>query len=693
MLYTVHTRIHTTPKTEEKQHHKKKATSVNKKRDDYSSMHSLRRIGGLATVTERKHRFSNSTSALRFLVAFEKKKKKKKQSSDSYVAMASSSSSRKERDVDQLNMFRNYELRTIAKPKTVTRLPTVLVLGHLGSGKTTLLKHVLTQTQNDLKVVVAVNDYASVNVDAELVKRTMSDGSGGREEVMELTNGCVCCSLNEQFEKDVSNLLRRDQVEAAEYLFVETSGIVNPTDLVMSLDKAFGKFARIRLDCVCCVVDAEVAEKGGPEYEREAWFAQIRASDAVFLNKVDLLDGDERRVDLATKNVREAFGKTSTNGEDTSDDIPVKIIPIERGKINIESVIDARYDIFEPEGKQGTDLSSARKRLVVNDYGESLSALGKLRVNTTEKKLSFNNSSSSGPLQLGRHSRTFKTSYAASGSEDTKDAIDFETLEMIDFVDFQRWIRKANVARAKGMVRFASVSGLWDVSVSGRGRVEVTPVSGVEAKFALPGSRLVVIGNQLNVKDELSAMRALVQDSETVSSEKKRRRREKVQSIIDVMKSDDRFEIDDGENDPLVEVMKEEGIVQFRLVGARNNGWTVETLERTHGVDLNALNTSFAQKYNAMTASEFQNFSSSPAEEKWQPKLLLASANESEARQTHFRQPMVTIKANVLSGGDEADDEGENNFESSFMWWSVRNVATVVLQRYFQHIPKCSCGF
>lgn len=658
-------------------------------------MHGLRRSGGLASVTgtERSHRFSNSTSRSALgLVAFEKKKKKTK--SYSYVAMASSSS--RKRDVDQLNMFRNYELRTIAKPKTMARLPTVLVLGHLGSGKTTLLKYVLTQTQNDLKVVVAVNDYASVNVDAELVKRTMSDGSGGREEVMELTNGCVCCSLNEQFEKDVSNLLRRDQVEAAEYLFVETSGIVNPTDLVMSLDKAFGKFARIRLDCVCCVVDAEVAEKGGPEYEREAWFAQIRASDAVFLNKVDLLDGDERRVDLATKNVREAFGKTSANGDDTSDDNAVKIVPIERGKINIESVIDARYDIFEPEGKQGTDLSSARKRLMVNDYGESLSALGKLRVNTTEKKLSFggmnNNSSTSGPLQLGRHSRTFKTSYAGSGSEDTKDAIDFETLEMIDFVEFQRWIRKANVARAKGMVRFASISGLWDVSVSGRGRVEVTPVSGVEAKFALPGSRLVVIGNQLNVEDELSAMRALVQDSEAVSSEKKRRRREKVQSIIEVMKSDDRFEIDDGENDPLVEVMKEEGIVQFRLVGARNNGWTVETLERTHGVDLNALNTSFAQKYNAMTASEFQNFSSSPAEEKWQPKLLLASANESEARQTHFRQPMVTIKANVLSGDDE-DDEGENNFESSFMWWSVRNVATVVLQRYFQHIPKCSCGF
>jgi hypothetical protein len=93
-----------------------------------------------------------------------------------------------------------------------------------------------------------------------------------------------------------------------------------------------------------------------------------------------------------------------------------------------------------------------------------------------------------------------------------------------------------------------------------------------------------------------------------------------------------------------------------------------------------------------MTASEFQNFTSSSEDKKWEPKLLLAGANESEARQTHFRQPMVTIKVRVLNDdGDEDDDE--NHFESSFLWWSVRNVATVILQRYFQHIPKCSCGF
>ena len=596
---------------------------------------------------------------------------------------------------NQLNMFRNYELRTIAAPKTVARLPTVLVLGHLGSGKTTVLKHVLTQTQNDLKVVVAVNDYAAVNVDAEIVKRTLREE--GKEEVMELTNGCVCCSLNGQFEKDVSNLLRRDQVEAAEYLFVETSGIVNPTDLVLSLDKAFGKFARIRLDCVCCVVDAEVAENGGPEYEREAWFAQIRASDAVFLNKVDLLDGDtEARLELAITNVRKAFATTKDGDCDFSanDDV-VKIVPIERGKINIESVIDARYDIFEPEGKQGTDLGSARKRLVVNDYGESLSSLGKLRVNKTEKK----KTSVSGPLKLGRHSKTFKMSYASTGDkkEVTRDAVDFETLEMIDFVQFQRWIRKSNVARAKGMVRFATVNGLWDVSVSGRGRVEVTPI---EAKFALPGSKLVVIGNQLNAEEEMSAMQSLV-DNRINKADRKQWRRDKVQNIIKIMKSDDRFEIDDsddvGENDPLVESMKEEGIVQFRLVGARNNGWTVETLERTHGIDLNAMNASFAQKYNAMNASEFQNFTSNDSfvrsNKQWEPKLLLASANENEARQTHFRQPFVTIKVRVLSDDDEEEKDEEEIFESSFLWWSMRNVATVILQRYFQHIPKCSCGF
>ena len=68
-----------------------------------------------------------------------------------------------------------------------------------------------------------------LNVDAELVKRTLKNDNS-REEVMELTNGCVCCS-ERTVEKDVSNLLRRDQVEAAEYLF-ESERIVNPTDLV-----------------------------------------------------------------------------------------------------------------------------------------------------------------------------------------------------------------------------------------------------------------------------------------------------------------------------------------------------------------------------------------------------------------------------------------------------------------------------
>ena len=381
---------------------------------------------------------------------------------------------------NQLNMFRNYELRTIAAPKTVACLPTVLVLGHLGSGKTTVLKHVLTQTQNDLKVVVAVNDYAAVNVDAEIVKRTLREE--GKEEVMELTNGCVCCSLNGHRKGRVECIEKRPSGSGG--VFVRGDKRNRQSDgFSVEFRKAFGKFARIRLDCVCCVVDAEVAENGGPEYEREAWFAQIRASDAVFLNKVDLLDGDtEARLELAITNVRKAFATTKDGDCDLSanDDV-VKIVPIERGRLTSKRHRRA-YDIFEPEGKQGTDLGSARKRLVVNDYGESLSSLGKLRVNKTEKK----KPSVSGPLKLGRHSKTFKTSYASTGDkkEVIRDAVDFETLEMIDFVQFQRWIRKSNVARAKGMVRFATVNGLWDVSVSGRGRVEVTPI---EAKFALPG--------------------------------------------------------------------------------------------------------------------------------------------------------------------------------------------------------------
>ena len=178
-----------------------------------------------------------------------------------------------DKEAASVNLFRNYELRTAFAPSERRRLPTTLVTGWLGSGKTTVMRHVLANRQ-DLKVACAVNDFAELNIDAELVARETrgTSTSGGDGNVVELTNGCLCCTLGGELETQVWKMLDvagkagvADPSAAGpiEYLLIETSGLVDPTETVLALDKTFGKLARVRLDSVVCVVDAESAAAGG----------------------------------------------------------------------------------------------------------------------------------------------------------------------------------------------------------------------------------------------------------------------------------------------------------------------------------------------------------------------------------------------------------------------------------------------
>lgn len=211
-----------------------------------------------------------------------------------------------------MNLFRNYELRTAFAPQERRRLPTTLVTGWLGSGKTTVMRHVLANRQ-DLRVACVVNDFAELNIDAELVARddngVMPGVGAGKnvEGVVELTNGCLCCTLGGELETEVWRMLddsshRRDDgghVGDVDYLLIETSGLVDPTETVASLDKTFGKMARVRLDTVVCVVDAEAACYGAAGFlldGPEAWSKQLSVADVVLLNKVDLLDGSEKKL-------------------------------------------------------------------------------------------------------------------------------------------------------------------------------------------------------------------------------------------------------------------------------------------------------------------------------------------------------------------------------------------------------------
>ena len=121
---------------------------------------------------------------------------------------------------ESINMFRNYENRTAYATAGKRRLPITLLVGFLGGGKTTLARRALENRQS-LRVAAAVNDFAALNVDARLVRRsaaaTRRDGDGGDDggsssaaRVTELTNGCLCCTLRDDLERGVVELLNAD---------------------------------------------------------------------------------------------------------------------------------------------------------------------------------------------------------------------------------------------------------------------------------------------------------------------------------------------------------------------------------------------------------------------------------------------------------------------------------------------------
>lgn len=156
-------------------------------------------------------------------------------------------------------------------------VPLTILTGFLGAGKTTLLNHILTG-EHGLKVGILVNDFGSINVDAELVV-DVEDG------MISLANGCVCCQIRDDLVESVAELVDRDQ--PVEYVILEASGVADPASIYMTfVDSAYRD--RIRLDSVTCVVDADqVFTYDNPDLAKLK-LQQIGFADLVIMNKVDL---------------------------------------------------------------------------------------------------------------------------------------------------------------------------------------------------------------------------------------------------------------------------------------------------------------------------------------------------------------------------------------------------------------------
>ncbi|SEV95903.1 CobW family GTP-binding protein [Halobacterium jilantaiense] len=176
------------------------------------------------------------------------------------------------------------------------RIPVTVLSGSLGAGKTTLLNHVL-RNAGDRDVAVLVNDMGDVNVDAELVAEgSETDVAGG---VTELSNGCICCELQDDLESAVVRLATEREFD---HLVVESSGISEPAPVARLFTAESRAAARYRVNALVTVVDARLLvdtfggdgtpeRRGTGEEDRplsDLLVEQIEVSNAVLLNKADL---------------------------------------------------------------------------------------------------------------------------------------------------------------------------------------------------------------------------------------------------------------------------------------------------------------------------------------------------------------------------------------------------------------------
>ena len=157
-------------------------------------------------------------------------------------------------------------------------VPITILTGFLGAGKTTLLNRILTGNHG-LRVGVLVNDFGSINIDAELVV-------GVDDNMISLANGCVCCQIRDDLIESVVALLARP--ETIEYILLEASGVADPAGIFMTFNDPNLR-DRIRLDSVTCVVDADQVF-AHPEYPplMDLKLRQVGFADMLILNKVGL---------------------------------------------------------------------------------------------------------------------------------------------------------------------------------------------------------------------------------------------------------------------------------------------------------------------------------------------------------------------------------------------------------------------
>ncbi|EFO28740.1 cobw domain-containing protein 1 [Roseibium sp. TrichSKD4] len=213
----------------------------------------------------------------------------------------------------------------------VSFTPVTVLTGYLGAGKTTLLNRILTENHGK-RYAVIVNEFGEVGIDNDLIV-------GADEEVFEMNNGCICCTVRGDLIRIIEGLMRR--TGAFDAILIETTGLADPAPVAQTFFVDDDVRRKTKLDAIVTVVDAKHL-LGEIDHAHEAQ-EQLAFADIVLLNKTDLVTPDE----LAAVETRiRKINPTTTIRQSTRCDVPLDQI-LNRNAFDLDRILEVEPDFLD----------------------------------------------------------------------------------------------------------------------------------------------------------------------------------------------------------------------------------------------------------------------------------------------------------------------------------------------------------